>query len=82
MEQGLEEFAGALTASAVSCQEEPYELRAGDLSHWYVDCRKGLSGGSQMAQAADLIVNRADQLCDRWDMVAGSGVAGRGRRGA
>lgn len=74
----LDTFAEVLTERAVDYSEEPFNLRAGGESHWYVDHRKGLGTGELMHAVGVLIVERAVTLGIPFERVAGAGVGGIG----
>ncbi len=74
----LKRFAGVLSSKAVEYRDEPFELRAGGMSHWYVDHRRGLNAGGMMQRACSLIVAKARDEKILYQTVAGGGVGGNG----
>jgi len=74
----LRQFAKDLTPQAVKYKDEPFRLRGGDYSHWYVDHRHGLCSGPMIKRAARLIIAKAKDKNIPYDRVAGAGIAGIG----
>lgn len=72
----LVKFADAFTPKAVTFKEQPFELRAGGRSHWYVDSRHGLSGASEIGMASMIMIAQANRLRIEREIVAGMGIAG------
>ena len=77
-DMNLGQFAERLTETAVEYREEPFTLRAGGMSHWYVDHRVGLGVNDMIIAAAGFIVAKAEEVQIEWEVAAGGGVGGRG----
>ncbi len=75
--QALYGFAEYLTEKAVNYRDDPFKLRAGGESNWYLDVRMplGLIGASLFV--GELIVAKAEFLGIEWDVLAASGIGGK-----
>ncbi len=76
-QQELEAFGGVLQEKGVEYQEEPFELRAGGLSHWYVDVRHAISYGRDLRTAGKLMLAKAHEGDWKFNVVAGMGIGGK-----
>lgn len=74
----ITKFADELTKNAVEYRQEPFILRNGEKSNWYIDHRRGLSSYRMLESAGKLIVAQAKLYEVDYAVVAGGGVGGRG----
>lgn len=75
--QALYGFAEYLTERAVNYREEPFQLRAGGKSNWYLDVRMPLGLVQASLFVGELIVAKAEVLGIEWDVMAASGIGGK-----
>lgn len=57
-------------------QEEPFELRTGQLSNWYFDAKRALSSGLDEAIVGRLLVARAHRTSGEFTNICGMGIGG------
>ena len=70
------ELADELTERAVIYRKTPFELRAGDMSHWYIDLKYGLAAGRILLSVGHYMVERADEEGFEYEAMAGIGTGG------
>jgi orotate phosphoribosyltransferase len=73
----VENLANRLNRSAVTWRDEPFELRGGAYSNWYVDLRAGLSEGEDLGLACKALSGTLRQTGFEEEVVVGIGVGGR-----
>lgn len=73
----VEKFADELGACSIQYRDEVFTLRAGGISHHYIDARIGLSHHSLFTQVAHLMLEGTRQEEYTCDSVAGIGIGGR-----
>lgn len=69
-----DEFATRLATASVKYQNEPFTLKAGGESNWYVDLRRGLSSGSMMRDLGKIAFAKTQSLGLEFEVVASEGV--------
>ncbi len=72
----VQRYGKRFAAQAVVYRNAPFSLRAGGMSHWYVDAREGLSDGAMLDEGARLMTTVANVERVRRRIVAGMGIAG------
>lgn len=71
----LEEFAQTLGEASIERRDEPFKLKSGDLSHYYIDLRQGHAAGPGLMQSSRFMLKLTTGL--PYNTVAGEGVDGR-----
>jgi orotate phosphoribosyltransferase len=73
---GLRELAAELTIRSVKYREEPYKLRKGGLSHWYVDLKSGLADGIVMQRTGKFLIESANSRKLDYQVLSAIGIGG------
>lgn len=70
-------FGAELARRGLDYRQEPFDLRAGEQSHWYLDVRRALGEGALLQKASRQIMELFRLNGLKADAIAGMGVAGR-----